>query len=105
MASPSPLRQRKESRIQLVHVESRGPSSHISQPENLAIMNDRLEKYATLPRGSLPRPEASNAASDPMKKFSQLVEPLEAGLRSYPVVTIGVGLAIGALVGWFIKRK
>jgi ElaB/YqjD/DUF883 family membrane-anchored ribosome-binding protein len=46
--------------------------------------------------------EASGAAS---AQFARLRKKMEEAIAGHPVISLSVGLAIGATLGWLLKRK
>lgn len=64
-------------------------------------MKNRIAEY-TRGRRTASSDEAAEAAKEQLEKLSSTAEGL---IRRYPTACLGVGLTLGVMVGWYIKRR
>ena len=69
-------------------------------------MSNSVRDQKTLsPRGRWGPPEASGLLEKQKSRRGDLKAAMERGIRKYPLAMLVAGFALGAVVGWFIKRR
>lgn len=72
-------------------------------------MENRIDPLALGMPTSKPRspsvPPASKAPGATSAQFTRLTKEIEEAIAGHPVISLSVGLAIGATLGWLLKRR
>jgi hypothetical protein len=69
-------------------------------------MHNRIDQLAS--GISTPQPHrqaASDAAAPASNRLAALSKKVEEVIVTHPAISLGVALAMGATLGWFLKRK
>ncbi len=68
-------------------------------------MENRLAKYHDKGGQQEHASTAPSDAPDPAGPLQRAFGRLESYITEYPKLSIGVGLSLGVLVGWLVKRR
>jgi hypothetical protein len=72
-------------------------------------MQNRIDQLVSGMGPAKPHPQtiqsASDAAAVASNQLGKLTKQVEESIARHPVVSLSIGLAIGATLGWLLKRK
>jgi hypothetical protein len=72
-------------------------------------MQNRIDQLVSGKSTPKPNPQTvksvSDAATMASNQMAGLTKKVEEGIARHPVISLGVGLVIGATLGWLLKRK
>jgi len=72
-------------------------------------MQNRIEQLVSATSTTKPHPQTvksmSDAAAMATNQMTGLTKKIEEGIARHPVISLSVGLVIGATLGWLLKRK
>lgn len=72
-------------------------------------MQNRIEQLVSGMSSARPQSQTAKSASDvataASNQYGKLIRQVEESIARHPVVSLGVGLVIGATLGWLLKRK
>jgi len=72
-------------------------------------MQNRIESYQggidLTKMGASSKKQSPSVSASPTSQMTRLTDSIEQTISQHPAVSLGVGLAVGAFVGWLLKRK